>query len=1130
MLAFGVAAQAAEETRWSEILTASRGAVTFYDVAPGETRALLHRFLFAESEEVLAGGERWQRGVDYFIDYDEGTITFARASAPGVPVEVRYEFLPFLQGDVYAAAMQAENEAEVLERLEEESAAGSQLDVTGSKTFTVRAGSDRPADFDQSLRVSVRGAVGDVKVTGEISDQDLPVEEGGATEELEAVDKVSVRVEGRHFAATFGDYDVATADRRFASYERRLTGIKAEAFYPEWEASAFGARARGRFASNEFYGQDGVQGPYQLTAREDEGIVVLPGTVSVWLNGVQLKEGENADYVVDYDLATVTFTVKRPIRAEDRVVVDFQYTTDEYRRNFYGVEGTWHAAAGATDVSAVYLAEEDERTDDLFGLTPAQRDKLLPVVGDDAERARVFARDENGEVIYEYVGEGNGEYEREWDPVAGRYNYRYVGRGRGAYMPRTILLPLPKRQRLLDVKASATPAAVVSLAAEGAASDYDANTFSPLGDGDNAGLAGAATTVLRLHTVGPLRRVGELEVRHSVETRDERFKGLGREDEVAFLEDWDLADEAAGLARPPAYHLYESTVTERPVSSLELSATYGALSQRYVTASAGGYGDQYATRINAALIWEPDNLPHVAYKFNGVRRRGQRVLPPPEEDEFIPKFFLTRDEARRKEHTGEVSYAFWRFTPYGRVWDREKRSDYATDGVADDGTRDRELEVGTAFHPGAGWNLRYGHTFGQGEEVEDGHFAPSYVMAEDAATASYDEPGLINASAEYTKSRKDFVSAKEQDVTSDLSLVDVYFTPWAQALTTKTRYQLNNLIENEREEIFEVAPDGDGDYRRERDPKNPNRYIYIYDPEAPDAIYIKKYRNTGRTFRVLKPDLAATLALQPYRFNDARGGERARLLDLAAWEVYLAARQSSLSRNRLAAALLQGLLGPDVLASYLEQRYTVNLFPVSRKFTALARYTKTDELDRTIAARAERFWRTSRYAEVTTELAPAWTVEVDGELVRERKTITEENVPLPEDTRARETILGVTPAFTPAPPWEFKFRAEASDRREDYNGARTRIKGLKLKPEVTYRLASSGVVNLWYERSRYDVTGYAGSETLLYRLPGVTHKWQASVNKGVGQYVTVILTYDGEKEPGEEFANHRGQVDLNVYF
>lgn len=1132
--AIGAAAAAAGEDRWGGELSASTATFTVETVAAGTPIALPHRYLFVASERVTTSEGLLTRGKDYDIDYDGGNVTVKNPLAKG-PLVITYQYLPFLQGEAYGAALTAANEAEELEELGERGGAASDLDITGSKTFSVSAGNDRGTEFDQSLRLAIRGNVGDVKITGDITDQSMPMDEGGGTQPLEAVDKVSVRVEGRHAAGTFGDYDLALAGRRFASYERRLTGIRGEAFYPTWTADAYGARARGRYACNEFYGQDGVQGPYQLSAREDDEILILPGTVRVWFNGVELKEGANNDYTLDYDFAQISFTVRRPVNAQDRIVVDFQYTTEEYERNIWGGETTAHLGNGALDLGILYAQEEDNKNRDRFGLTREEKEIILPRAGDDPEKARVPARDENGEPLYEYVGAGNGSYQRIWDPGLGLYTYNYVGPGQGEYDPRTILLPMPKRQNLVDLTAAWAPTRLFSLQAEGATSSLDANTFSPLADDDNIGLAGTTILTLRPSEIKPLARAGTLEIVGTVEARDQDFHSLGREDSVAFLETWDLADETAGLATPPAYNLYEAAVTEKPARDLSFSGTFGMLTQDYKELSVNNYRHQNGRRYAAAASWKPARAPNITYDWNAVRRRGERGVPPEvtEPVDFDPSDYIyVEDTSEYREQNGLLSYNFWHLGPYLRGFDRKRATDRGRDGVVDSGTLDRNLEAGTSFRPAAGWDLKYGHTEGWGRIVTVGAFEPYYRSHAEEAATSYHYPELLDLSLEYNRTHADYLDGETPDATSDLGLATFSITPLRRALAATCRYQLETGQDWEEEEYFEIAEGGDGDYRRVPDPRNPSRFVFIYDPESPDAIYIKRYRTTGFTYRVTKPDLTVDVGLKPFILNDARPREegRARWLDAAALDLYLHAHDESTDPDRGAVAAFGCLLGPKSVDAALEQRYTATILPVNKLATIKARYSRGDTLDRTIASRAVRDGRISKYGELKTNPLPRVNLQADVERVRERETVTEENVATPAHTTALEMIYGLLPAVDITGQLQLKARAQIERRHEDYNGQPTTLRGMKLKPEVIYRLPESGVVDCWYQRERNEYEGYLGSETTLTRLPGVTHTWEGSVDKGVGKYVTIILTYNGEKRPTNEPTRHAGRVDLNIYF
>jgi hypothetical protein len=70
--------------------------------------------------------------------------------------------------------------------------------------------------------------------------------------------------------------------------------------------------SKGKFARNTLAITEGNQGPYKLTGSNGETyLVVLANSEAVYINGTKLMRGANQDYVIDYNLGTVTFTPKR---------------------------------------------------------------------------------------------------------------------------------------------------------------------------------------------------------------------------------------------------------------------------------------------------------------------------------------------------------------------------------------------------------------------------------------------------------------------------------------------------------------------------------------------------------------------------------------------------------------------------------------------------------------------------------------------------------------------------------------------------------------------------------------------------------------------------------------------------
>ncbi|UCE26866.1 MAG: hypothetical protein JSW52_11050 [Candidatus Coatesbacteria bacterium] len=1098
----------------------------------GDEYRLPHRFLFGDSETVTCTGEIWSRGTDYAVNYDDGLVRLIRPGPYDGPVEIDYSYLPYFQDEAYTEAFEGAEEAAALERIRKGGVSDSSFEISGSKTFTVSGGTDdKDVSLDQSLRLSIDGNVANkVRVTGEISDQSLPVEETGATEEVSELDKISLRVETRNLAATFGDLDLSVSGNRYASYEKRVIGLHGEADYPLIEVDGYGARSRGRFATNEFYGIDGVQGPYRLTAEGTDDILVLPGTERVWVNGVPKEEGEGADYIMDYDNAVLSFTEKTVVTSIDRIVVDFEYYTENYRRDSFGSSGGFHLAADRYNVGYVYAHEGDDIADPLFAPTKEEMYSLIHA-GDDPERARTVATDDEGNVIYEYVGAGNGSYTREWNPDTGEYVYTFVGEGNGDFDPKVVMLPLPISHDVFDVSLDLTPVSILQFTGEGAVSEYDANTYSPLEDYDNAGAAGTGSLSVHFHSVGPVGDVFDrLTLTGYTETRDRNFASLERNDPVSFARDWDIADETTGLTKPPEYRLYGGALSAArgPVSG---SVGRGAMSMFFPRLSAGGYSDIDTTRYYGELSVSENPVLSGDYGINILNKDGVRRKPV--NDGFKYKYYEARDTIEFREQTGELERKTWRFVPYVKLHEEKEARDRNRDGSMDDGLHEYEAEVGTSFAPAVGLSIRYGHVEGRGKKVSGGTFAPYYVSRTEKTGLTYGRSGLLNVGADYTRIRKSFApGAEETNAATDVGKVNALYMPFDGMITARVRYEADSSQSFDREEYFEVAPDGDGDYVRYEDPNNPGRFIYIYDPDDPEAIWVKRYRNTGRTFPTTEAELLADFFIEPYRWAERRrdlppGTEF--WLNFFSVETYIRIREKSKGTDRLGILTFIKRMNAKTVIGGLDQRYTVKLFPVSPRFTLKTVYSDYENLDRSISYRELLSWRRSISVEALSE--PVRRVSLRGkvERLRDREKETEENVPAPDIKTATEWRFLAEPGYNLTNLWEVKLAGELAVRREDENSVGTDITTKIIRPSTIYRLKGSGNVSVEYEREQNDVSGSKASDTLLLRIPGTTHRWEVEVLKGVGDYVTLIFTYNAEKEP-EKHVEHRGQVDLQILF
>ena len=230
----------------------------------------------------------------------------------------------------------------------------------------------------------------------------------------------------------------------------------------------------------------GVQGPYQLTGLNGEKfIIVIAGTEKVYLDGVEMKRGENNDYTIEYANATVTFTPKKLITNASRISVDFEYTDRRYSRNFLGSGISANLFNDKLKIGVQYLQEGDDQNAPIDIVLSENDKRIISEAGDDpfsafksgvslAEQDSLGVRKGvyqavdtliNNEtftyyiynpgdslaiynVSFSYIAAGAGDYVRE---ALGQF--RFAGIGQGSYMP-VILLPIPQLKQIGNITAS----------------------------------------------------------------------------------------------------------------------------------------------------------------------------------------------------------------------------------------------------------------------------------------------------------------------------------------------------------------------------------------------------------------------------------------------------------------------------------------------------------------------------------------------------------------------------------------------------------------------------------------------------------------------------------------------------
>ena len=503
---------------------------------------------------------------------------------------------------------------------------GSNMQKSGAiyRGFTI--GTNRDFTLNSGLRLQLSGKLSDeIDLVAALTDENTPIQPEGNTEKLDELDKVFIEIRHKNAIGTFGDYELNLRDNEFSQITRKLQGLKGEILFGDTKGTLAIAGSRGKFNTNQFNGSDGNQGPYRLYGINNErAIIIIAGSERIYLDGEQLKRGENNDYTIDYSNSEITFTPKRLITSASRISVDFEYTDQNYRRNFFGADFSTKLLNDKLKVGIGYFREGDDENSPIdFSFTEDDLN-ILRSAGDNrynAARSGVSLAlpDSNGKVqgvytkvdtvisaqqfsyykyapgesssIYNvsftYVGEGSGDYLKE-----SLGNYKFAGLNNGSYMPVTFL-PLPQLKQLGNISLSANIFEAIRIDLDLSGSSWDKNKFSSFDDDDNYGYARKIMIdiIPREMTIGDLS-LGKIGLSFKDRFIQSRFTSLDRIDVVEFNRYYNLPSQ---LSQDQI--LREASLNYLLSENISLNTKYGFLKQ----------GDQFSSdRIFSGLkISEP---------------------------------------------------------------------------------------------------------------------------------------------------------------------------------------------------------------------------------------------------------------------------------------------------------------------------------------------------------------------------------------------------------------------------------------------------------------------------------------------------------------------------------------------
>lgn len=461
------------------------------------------------------------------------------------------------------------------------------LDYNGTFSRGLAFGTNQDVVLNSNFNLQLAGMLTkDLEITAAITDNSIPIQPEGNTQQIQEFDKIFIQLRKDQHKVIVGDFDLYNpSNEYFMKFSKKYQGGYYSGFYNVKKlgivrTGVSGGISRGKFARNTLVVSEGNQGPYKLTGANGEVyLVILANSEEVFINGQKMERGADRDYVIDYNLGEITFTPRRIVTKDLRVVIEFEYSERNYLRSAAYVNTELETKK--VDVRFNLFTEQDTKGQNVQQDLNAEKKTFLTTIGDSIQNAlyRGFdsvAYDAN-RVLYRIVDTLGYDsiFVYSTDPVNAKYavNFSFVGEGKGNYVPSAstangrvyqwvqpfqdsltpvplpqgsyepvILLVTPKYQQLYTVGSTYRINERNTVVADVAMSNTDVNMFSKKDNKDNLGFAGRVgykgAFITKADSMNKRKETVNIDLNY--EFLQDRFNTIERYRNVEFSRDWNL--------------------------------------------------------------------------------------------------------------------------------------------------------------------------------------------------------------------------------------------------------------------------------------------------------------------------------------------------------------------------------------------------------------------------------------------------------------------------------------------------------------------------------------------------------------------------------------------------------------
>lgn len=407
-----------------------------------------------------------------------------------------------------------------------------QLVKQGNYTRGLSFGNNQDVVVNSNLNLQLSGKLtNEVSILAAISDNNIPIQPDGNTQTIHDFDRIYIQLYNDTQELTLGDYELESPTGDFMRFYKKVQGgrfsgllAKGKKSKNTFKSTLSASIAKGKFNRMEIQGSEGIQGPYRLTGANNESyIIVLAGSEKVFVDGKRLSRGENNNYTINYNTAELTFTTRQPITRNSRIIIEFEYSEENYSRYLLFNSSELTTSKGKYWFNLYH--EQDNKNQSIDQSLSDENKLLLSKVGDNLDLARVpnaeVVEYSNDFVLYKKINRTLDDikydiykYSTHADSAIYRVNFSFAGVNRGNYLqinsaangrvyewidpvdgvPQGEFEPIvqliaPEKQQLFSLGGDLNLTENLSSKFELALSNRDQNTFSSVDDNNNQGLA-----------------------------------------------------------------------------------------------------------------------------------------------------------------------------------------------------------------------------------------------------------------------------------------------------------------------------------------------------------------------------------------------------------------------------------------------------------------------------------------------------------------------------------------------------------------------------------------------------------------------------------------------------------------